>query len=78
MGKILLAVNSGCGGAPRGVTGELSPASVYVSLLPVVEACVVVAVPGRVGEVRVPADEPEAVDLDPGVRRRSESTVTSP
>jgi hypothetical protein len=40
---------------------------VYVSLLPVVEACVVVAVPGRVGEVRVPADEPEAVDLDPGV-----------
>ena len=47
--------------------GELSPASVYVSLLPVVEACVVVAVPGRVGEVRVPADEPEAVDLDPGV-----------
>ena len=40
----------------------------YVSLLPVVEACVVVAVPGRgVGEVRVAADEPEAVDLDPGV-----------
>ena len=33
-----------------GVSGELSPASVYVSLLPVVEACVVVvAVPGRVG-----------------------------
>ena len=29
------------GRAPRGVTGELSPASVYVSLLPVVEACVV-------------------------------------
>ena len=54
------------GRAPRGVTGELSPASVYVSLLPVVEACVVVAVPGRVGEVRVAADsdEPEAVDLD--------------
>ena len=50
----------------------------YVSLLPVVVARVVVAVPGRVGEVRVPADEPEAVDLDPGVRRRSESTVTSP
>ena len=49
------------------MSGELSPASVYVSLLPVVEACVVVAVPGRVGEVRVPADEPEAVDLDPGV-----------
>ena len=58
------------GRAPRGVTGELSPASVYVSLLPVVEACVVVAVPGRVGEVRVPADEPEAVDLDPGVLAR--------
>ena len=37
------------GRAPRGVTGELSLASVYVSLLPVVEACVVVAVPGRVG-----------------------------
>ena len=33
----------------------------HVSLLPVVEACVVVAVPGRVGEVRVAADEPEAV-----------------
>ena len=52
------------------MAGELSPASVYVSLLPVVEACVVVAVPGRVGEVRVPADEPEAVDLDPGVLAR--------
>ena len=50
------------------MSGELvSPASVYVGLLPVVEACVVVAVPGRVGEVRVTADEPEAVDLDPGV-----------
>ena len=51
---------------PREVSGELSPASVYVSfkLLPVVEACVVVAVPGRVGEVRVAADEPEADDLD--------------
>ena len=39
----------------------------YVSLLPVVEACVVIAVPGRVGEVRVAADEPpeaQAVDLD--------------
>ena len=59
------------GRAPRGVTGELSPASVYVSLLPVVEACVVVAVPGRVGEVRVAADEPEAVDLDPGVLSRA-------
>ena len=42
------------GRAPRGLSGELSPASVYVSLLPVVEACVVVAVRGRVGEVRVP------------------------
>ena len=50
------------------MSGELvSPASVYVGLLPVVEKCVVVAVPGRVGEVRVTADEPEAVDLDPGV-----------
>ena len=58
------------GRAPRGVTGELPPASVHVSLLPVVEACVVVAVPGRVGEVRVAADEPEAVDLDPGVLAR--------
>ena len=58
------------GRAPRGVTGELSPVSVYVSLLPVVEACVVVAVSGRVGEVRVAADEPEAVDLDPGVLAR--------
>ena len=38
----------------------------YVSLLPVVEACVVVAVPERVREVRVPARQ-EAVDLDPGV-----------
>ena len=36
----------------------------------VVEACVVVAVRGRVGEVRVAADEPEAVDLDPGVLAR--------
>ena len=56
------------------MSGELSPAVVYVNLLPVVEACVVVAVPGRVGEVRarvqVPADEPEAVDLDPGVLAR--------
>ena len=26
--------------------------------------------PGRVGEVRVAADEPEAVDLDPGVLAR--------
>ena len=32
----------------------------------------IVAVPGRVGEVRVqvPADEPEAVDLDPDVLAR--------
>ena len=36
------------------MTGELSPASVYVSLLPVVEACVVVAVPGRVVESEFP------------------------
>ena len=48
------------------MSGELSPASVYVSFLPVVEACVVVAVPERVREVRVPARQ-EAVDLDPGV-----------
>ena len=51
-----------------GVSGEPSPAVVYVNLLPVVEACVVVAVPGRVGEVRpgvaAAADEPEADDLD--------------
>ena len=65
------------GRAPRGVTGELSPASVYVSLLPVVEACVVVAVPGRVGEVRVAADEPEAVDLDPGVLARRLGTSST-
>ena len=54
------------------MSGELvSPASVYVGLLPVVEKCVVVAVPGRVGEVRVTADEPEAIDLDPGVLSRA-------
>ena len=29
-----------------------------------------IAVPGRVGEVRIAADEPEAVDLDPGVLAR--------
>ena len=51
--------------------GGAIPASVYVSLLPVVEACVVVAVPGHVGEVRVTADEPEAIDLDPGVLSRA-------
>ena len=39
-----------------------------VILLPVVEACVVMAVRGRV--VRVAADEPEAADLDPGVLAR--------
>ena len=57
---------------PRGVTsssktysglgccpGELSPTSVPVILLPVVDACVGMAVRGRVGEVRVAADEPE-------------------
>ena len=53
------------------MSGELSPAGVYVGLLPVVEKCVVVAVPGRVGEVRVTADEPEAIDLDPGVLSRA-------
>ena len=56
------------------MSGELSPASVYVSLLPVVEACVVMAVRGRVGEVRVAADEPEAADLDPGVLARGLDT----
>ena len=56
------------------MSGELSPASVYVSLLPVVEACVVVAVPGRVGEVRVAADEPEAVDLPPRTKRARAAT----
>ena len=45
------------------MSGELSPASVDVSLLPVVEACVVVAVRGRVGEVRVAADEATAPRL---------------
>ena len=67
------------GRAQGRVTGELSHASVYVSLLPVVEACVVVAVPGRVGEVRarVPADEPEAVDLDPGVLARRLGTFAT-
>ena len=65
-------VNSGFGGARPGKgDGELSHASVYVSLLPVVEACVVVVVPGHVGEVRVTADEPEAIDLDPGVLSRA-------
>ena len=34
-------------------------------MLAVVEACVVVGVGGRVGEVRVAADEAEALDLDP-------------
>ena len=37
--------------------GGLLRASVNVSLLPAVEACVVVVVRGRVGEVRVAADE---------------------
>ena len=45
-----------------------------VILLPVVEACVVMAVRGRVGEVRVAADEPEAADLDPGVLARGLDT----
>ena len=44
--------------------GLLPPrASVDVSLLPVVEACVVAAVRGRVGEVRVAADEATAPRL---------------
>ena len=41
----------------------------YVSLLPVVEACVVVAVSGRVGEVRVAADEPKGEGMDTGSGR---------
>ena len=74
----LAIVNSGFGGARPGKgDGGAIHASVYVSLLPVVEACVVVAVPGRVGEVRVPADEPEAVDLDPGVLARRLGTLRS-
>ena len=59
------------------MSGELSPASVYVGLLPVVEAFVVVAGPWRVGEVRVPADEPEAVDIDPGVLARRLGTFAT-
>ena len=50
-------VKSGSGG------GGLLRASVDVSLLPVVEACVVAAVRGRVGEVRVAADEATAPRL---------------
>ena len=60
-GLQLAIVNSGLGA--RACRGS-NTARVYVGLLPVVEAFVVVAVPGRVGEVRVPADEPEAVNLD--------------
>ena len=60
------------------MSGELPHASVYVSLLPVVEACVVVVVPGHVGEVRVTADEPEAVDLDPGARKCAVRTLLAP
>ena len=44
------------------MTGSHPRTTCTFGLLPVVEACVVVAVPGRVGEVRVAADEPEAVD----------------
>ena len=54
----------GFGGTRLGRCRGSNTARVYVGLLPVVEAFVVVAVPGRVGEVRVPADEPEAVNLD--------------
>ena len=43
--------------------GGLSPAGVNVDLLAVVEACLVVRVSGRVGEVRVAADEAGAVEL---------------
>ena len=53
------------------MTGELSPASVYVSLLPVVEACVVVAVtvPGRVVKSSV-----QTPDLEGGYRPLSETS----
>ena len=60
------------------MSGELPHASVYVSLRPVVEACVVVVVPGHVGEVRVTADEPEAIDLDPGVLSRAVLNLDAP
>ena len=56
----------------RGADRGSSPTSVSVILLPVVEACVVMAVRGRV--VRVAADEPEAADLDPGVLARGLDT----
>ena len=47
--EIAIVISDFGGHAPREVSGELSPASVYVGLLPVVEAFVVVAVPWRVG-----------------------------
>ena len=43
--------------------GGLSPVGVKIGLRALVEACVVVRVSGRVGEVRVTADEAGAVDL---------------
>ena len=58
------ASNSGRGRKLVGeMLGGLSPAGVNVDLLAVVEACLVVRVSGRVGEVRVAADEAGAVDL---------------
>ena len=46
----------------------------YVSLLPVVEACVVAAVRGRVGEVRVAADELRACDRPQAPQERHYSS----
>ena len=58
------ASNSGRGRKLVGeMLGGLSPAGVNVGLRAVVEARLVVRVSGRVGEVRVAADEAEAVDL---------------
>ena len=65
------SANSGSGGA-----GDYPPprASVDVSLLPVVEACVVAAVRGRVGEVRVAADELRACDRPEASQERHYSS----
>ena len=45
----------------------------YVSLLPVIEACVVVAVPGRVGEVRVTRPPTSRTGWNVRPRRRKNS-----
>ena len=58
------ASNSGRGRKLVGeMSGGLSPVGVKIGLRAVVEARVVDRVSGRVGEVRVAADEAEAVDL---------------